>query len=231
MHIEHLVEIFVRLSAALVVGGVIGMERSYHGRPAGFRTHVLVSVASTVLMLVTVYESLWFTPRDLQRVVIDPTRMAQGIMTGIGFLGAGVIMKDGLSVRGLTTAASIWITSAIGILVGIGFYYPAALATAATLGTLSLFRWIESRVPTELYAHFTVCFPRDAAMPEDELKAMVQRHGYSVANLTYRLREQSGVFEYEMTLRTTDRTSAHALSETLKNLTAVIGFEITPAGT
>jgi putative Mg2+ transporter-C (MgtC) family protein len=231
METEHLVEIFLRLTAALAVGGVIGMERSYHGRPAGFRTHVLVSVASTLLMLVTVYESLWFMPRDLERVVIDPTRMAQGIMTGIGFLGAGVIMKDGLSVRGLTTAASIWITSAIGILVGIGFYYPAALATAATLGTLSFFRWIESKVPTELYAHFAVCFPRAGVMPEAELKALVTRHGYSIANLTYRLRDEGSAFEYAMTLRTTDRAAAHALAETLKNLTSVIGFEITPAGT
>jgi putative Mg2+ transporter-C (MgtC) family protein len=231
MQIEQIVEIFVRLTVALVVGGIIGMERSYHGRPAGFRTHVLVSVASTVLMLVTVYESLWFAPRDLERVVIDPTRMAQGIMTGIGFLGAGVIMKDGLSVRGLTTAASIWITSAIGILVVIGFYYPAALATAATLGTLSFFRWIESKVPTQLYAHFSVGFPRASAMSEAELKALVTRHGYSIANLTYRLRDEAGVFEYEMTLRTTDREAAHALAETLKNLTSVIGFEITPAGT
>ena len=72
----------------------------------------------------------------------DPTRMAQGIMTGIGFLGAGVIFKEGLSVRGLTTAASIWITAAIGILIGIGFYMPAILATVLTLSTLSLFRCI-----------------------------------------------------------------------------------------
>jgi putative Mg2+ transporter-C (MgtC) family protein len=231
MELNHLLEIFVRLAAALLVGGIIGLERTYHGRPAGFRTHVLVAVASTILMLVTVYESLWFMPRDIQRVVIDPTRMAQGIMTGIGFLGAGVIMKDGLSVRGLTTAASIWITSAIGILVGIGFYYPAALATAATLGTLSFFRWIERKLPTELYAHFRVTFRKQCAMAEEDLKTLVTGHGYSIANLTYRQREESGDFEYEMTLRTTGRDSARALSETLCRLERVRGFEITPAGT
>ena len=73
--------------------------------------------------------------------------MAQGIMTGIGFLGAGVIMKEGLTVRGLTTAASIWITAAIGMLLGIGFYFPAIVATFLTLGVLSLFRWIEAIMP------------------------------------------------------------------------------------
>src|SRR5512145_2985234 len=107
----------VRILVSLAAGAVIGYERSYRGRPAGFRTHALVCMASTVLMLVTVYESHWVqTPDTLIR--LDPTRMAQGIMTGIGFLGAGVIMHDGLTVRGLTTAASIWATAAIGILAG-----------------------------------------------------------------------------------------------------------------
>ena len=95
-----------------------GFERSYHGRPAGFRTHTLVCVASSALMLVTMYQSHWYPESFSGRVALDPTRMAQGIMTGIGFLGAGVIFKEGLTVRGLTTAASIWITAAIGILAG-----------------------------------------------------------------------------------------------------------------
>ena len=81
-------------------------------------------------------------------------------MTGIGFLGAGVIMIEGLSVRGLTTAASIWITAAIGILMGIGFYFPAVRRTALTLGTLSLFRWIETRIPSQFHAHFVLRFAR-----------------------------------------------------------------------
>jgi len=151
-------DILWRLAIALSIGAMIGLERSYHGRPAGFRTHTLVCVASSLLMLVTVYESQWFAPQSMQRVVVDPTRMAQGIMTGIGFLGAGVIMKEGLSVRGLTTAASIWITAAIGILTGIGFYFPAAVGTVLTLGTLSMFRWIEARMPAQFYAHHSVKF-------------------------------------------------------------------------
>ena len=108
--------VFTRIIVALVIGGIIGLERTFHGRPAGFRTHLLVCVASALLMLVTVYQSDWMTSALVDTT--DPTRMAQGIMTGIGFLGAGVIFKEGLTVRGLTTAASIWITAAIGILVG-----------------------------------------------------------------------------------------------------------------
>jgi putative Mg2+ transporter-C (MgtC) family protein len=96
-------EILARILAALAAGALIGYERSFHGRPAGFRTHALVCTASALLMLVTVYEAHWVPAAA--KVQLDPTRMAQGIMTGIGFLGAGVIVKEGLSVRGLTTAA------------------------------------------------------------------------------------------------------------------------------
>ena len=111
-------KILTHLPVATMAGGLIGLERSYHGRPAGFRTHTLVCVASGLLMLVTMYQAKWFTGAPLDTVRVDPTRMAQGVMTGIGFLGAGVIMREGLTVRGLTTAASIWVTAAIGILAG-----------------------------------------------------------------------------------------------------------------
>ena len=148
-----------RLLASVVAGGMIGFERSFRGRPAGFRTHTLVCLASTVLMLVTVYEWQWVQARVPETIRLDPTRMAQGIMTGIGFLGAGVIFKESLSVRGLTTAASIWITAAIGILIGIGFYFPAAITTALVLFVLSLFQFIESRMPVQNYARLDVAFP------------------------------------------------------------------------
>ena len=117
--------IVVRVLGAMLIGALIGFERSFHGRPAGFRTHALVCVASALLMIVTVYQNEWMTQVPLDAIRTDPTRMAQGIMTGIGFLGAGVIFKEGLTVRGLTTAASIWVTAAIGILVGIGFWFAA----------------------------------------------------------------------------------------------------------
>jgi putative Mg2+ transporter-C (MgtC) family protein len=113
------------------------------------------------------------TAVPLDAIRTDPTRMAQGIMTGIGFLGAGVIFKEGLTVRGLTTAASIWVTASIGILVGIGFYLPAAVGTLATIIVLSAFRAIEMRLPTEFYAHHTLKFLREAVIPEEELRKLV----------------------------------------------------------
>jgi putative Mg2+ transporter-C (MgtC) family protein len=221
-------EMAFRMAAALVAGGLIGLERSHRGRPAGFRTHALVCLSSTLLMLVTAYESHWFPRDSAARVILDPTRMAQGIMTGIGFLGAGAIIKDGLSVRGLTTAASIWITAAIGILTGVGFYFAALVGTVLTLGTLSTFRWIEARLPTETYSLFMVRFARDAAMAEPALRSLVQAHGFSLYNLSYRLHGDAGQLEYRMVLRTMDAGNARSLAEKLKADPAVLDFRIAP---
>lgn len=223
------IEILLRLLGAMAAGGLIGMERSYHGRPAGFRTHTLVAVASALLMLVTVYESSWFHPSAASRVTIDPTRMAQGIMTGIGFLGAGVIVKEGLTVRGLTTAGSIWITSAIGILAGIGFYFPAAIGTVLTLGTLSLFRWIETLLPANYYANFMIRFPRDAAMGEAQLRELVTGHGFSISGMGYRLTGEGQHFEYRMVLRTLEAGNVKVLSEALNQSKLVREYRIAPA--
>ncbi|HPL80539.1 MAG TPA: MgtC/SapB family protein, partial [Burkholderiaceae bacterium] len=109
--------------------------------------------ASSLLMLVTYIQWKWLPGVPLDTVRTDPTRMAQGIMTGIGFLGAGVIFKEGVTIRGLTTAASLWITAAIGILFGVGFFLPAILATVLVLGILSVFRRIEAAMPSQTYAY------------------------------------------------------------------------------
>jgi putative Mg2+ transporter-C (MgtC) family protein len=129
--------------------------------------------ASAILMIVTVYQNQWMTLLEHDAIRTDPTRMAQGIMTGIGFLGAGVIFKEGLTVRGLTTAASIWITAAIGILVGIGFWFAAIVGAVAALIVLALFRYIESRLPSEFYAHHMLRFARDHVISEEEVHRLI----------------------------------------------------------
>jgi putative Mg2+ transporter-C (MgtC) family protein len=223
--------ILLRLVVAMCIGAGIGFERSYHGRPAGFRTHALVCLASSTLMLVTVYQSLWFHPdAGSARAAIDPTRIAQGIMTGIGFLGAGVIMKEGLSVRGLTTAASIWITSAIGVLVGVGFYLPATLTAVLTLWTLSGFRWVERLFRTESYALFVVRFEADRALPQAELAKLAAAHGFSIADVTHRYRRSEATMEYRMTVRTLDPQAIVRLSDTLRQRDDVAEYRISPTG-
>ena len=227
MEHEHLVMV-VRIFGALLIGAVIGLERSFRGRPAGFRTHALVCMSSALLMLVTVYQNRWMTQVAIDAIRTDPTRMAQGIMTGIGFLGAGVIFKEGLTVRGLTTAASIWMTASIGILVGIGFWFPAVIGTVASLLVLSAFRFIETRMPSEFYAHFHVRFKRDAVMNEENLRRLVGKHGFNIANVHSRLIEGGQHFEYRVVIKSRNRASAQALSTELLGLPEVVEFRISP---
>jgi putative Mg2+ transporter-C (MgtC) family protein len=228
--LEDLGAILVHLLSAAFAGGCIGLERSFHGRPAGFRTHTLVCLASSLLMLVTLYQWKWLPGVPLETVRTDPTRMAQGIMTGVGFLGAGVIFKEGLSVRGLTTAASIWTTAAIGILAGVGFYLAAALATLLVLGTLSAFRWIEQALPSQIYAHHHVKFARDNTMREGDLRGLISSHSFSIANMSYRVSGDGLFFEYRMIIRTNNWDNMRHLAETLRGLAAIVEFRISPTG-
>ncbi len=225
---EYLTIVF-HLVFAVVAGGLIGLERTYHGRSAGFRTHTLVCTASSLLMLLSVFQWKLFAGVPIETVRIDPTRMAQGIMTGIGFLGAGVIVKEGVTVRGLTTAASIWSTAAIGILIGVGFYFPATIATLLTLGALSAFRWIEALVPALYYANLHVQFARDAVLDEEQLRNLVAEHGFTVANLSYHLQREGKLFQFQMIIRTHDARNSRRLADTLTNLKGVLEFSITPA--
>jgi putative Mg2+ transporter-C (MgtC) family protein len=230
MDIPHYLEIATHLGAAWLAGSLIGAERSFHGRPAGFRTHALVCLASALLMLITAYQQDWFPMAVNDTVRMDPQRMAQGIMTGIGFLGAGVIFKEGLSVRGLTTAASIWITAAVGILYGVGFYYPAILATLATIGTLALFRWIEERMPSQYYALHVLRFARAKTQPEGKVRKFINDHGFSVANMSYRLDDGGKVFEYRMSIRTIDQRNITRLVEGYRKREDVLEFRVSPTG-
>jgi len=222
--------ILTHLLAATVAGGIVGLERSYHGRPAGFRTHALVCVASSLLMLVTMYQSKWFAGVAVETIRVDPTRMAQGIMTGIGFLGAGVIMREELSVRGLTTSASIWITAAIGILAGIGLYSAVATASVVTIIILTVFRKIENRMPSKVFAHHSIIFDRDKYMSEAEVRELLLQNGFSIASISYRLMNKGEQLEYSMTVRTMDRNNIEKLSKALMDIPSIVEFDISIAG-
>lgn len=133
-------EIILRLFLAVVLGGLIGFERESHNRPAGFRTHILVCSGSALIMMVSAYG---FTGQFGEGFMSDPGRIAAGVVTGIGFLGAGTIMQQRGSIQGLTTAASIWVVSGVGLAVGVGFYLGSAVTTAFVLISLLLLKRTE----------------------------------------------------------------------------------------
>ena len=128
-----------RLFLAAVLGGIIGFEREKHSkRVAGFRTHILVSIGSSLIMLISMYLFDIYAGK----ASVDPARIAAGVVTGIGFLGAGTIIRSGESVKGLTTAASLWTVSGIGLAIGCGFYMAGCAASIIALATLYLLRKI-----------------------------------------------------------------------------------------
>lgn len=131
-----------RIVLAVVLGGIIGLEREKKGRNAGLRTHILVCTGSSLIMLV----SLYIFEMYQGKVPVDPSRIAAGVVTGIGFLGAGTIMGSSEGVKGLTTAASIWVSSAIGLAVGCGFFSAAAITTVVTFITLAFLKQIEKKL-------------------------------------------------------------------------------------
>ena len=136
-------EIAVRLLVAAALTGAIGLERELRERTAGLRTHMLVGVGAALFTLVSAYAWGDFVFDRSRGTAFDPTRIAAQIVSGIGFLGAGAIIRQGLSVRGLTTAAGLWVVAAIGTAAGAGYYTAALITTAIVLVGLGPFRWLE----------------------------------------------------------------------------------------
>jgi len=132
-------EIIIRLVLSVILSGLIGLERQLHRRTAGLRTHILVCLGSSLIMLTSLY--IFDIYKNM--VPLDPARIAAGVITGIGFLGAGAIIREREGVRGLTTAASLWVSAAIGLAVGCGFYSAALVTTVLTLGVLLFLRYAE----------------------------------------------------------------------------------------
>jgi putative Mg2+ transporter-C (MgtC) family protein len=128
--------VLLRVSLAAVLGGVLGLEREFREREAGLRTHLLVCVGSALFSIVSAYGFREFLTSGEAVVRADPTRIAAQIVTGIGFLGAGAIIRQGLSIRGLTTAATLWVVAAIGLATGAGYYSAAVITTGVALAAL-----------------------------------------------------------------------------------------------
>lgn len=135
------VEIVARLALAAGLTGAIGLERELRERSAGLRTHMLVGVGSALFTIVSAYG--WSDFAFGRGVTFDPTRIAAQIVTGIGFLGAGAIIRQGFSIRGLTTAAGLWVVAAIGMAAGAGYYSAALVGTGVVLVALGPLRWLE----------------------------------------------------------------------------------------
>jgi putative Mg2+ transporter-C (MgtC) family protein len=220
------VQLAANLVAAWAAGGVIGIERSYHGRAAGFRTHCIVAIAAAASMMVSLIPVLQPSLFHGSASVDNAGRIGQGVMTGIGFLGAGVIFKAGVNIQGLTTAASVWATAAIGMLFGVGAYLPGALATVAVIATLLVLRWIEEVMPAKVYVWSIFRFRAEGAPTGDELQAMLKAESCLLSELSCSRLQGGSILEYSGTMRTPRPAVLHAVAERLRRVDGLVEYEL-----
>jgi putative Mg2+ transporter-C (MgtC) family protein len=227
-------DIGLPLASSLLTGLLIGIEREVRAKAAGLRTHTLVCFSSTLLMLAAAHQGDWtvdFIPGG--DIVADPTRMAHGVLTGNGFLGAGVIFRDGASVHGLTTAASLWITAALGLLYGAGMYSLALTGTIATLTVLVLFRIFYHFLPHPIEIKLKVaCDPR-GSFGIDALRAILDGQKARSSSISHKMTADSEVAEgrhLEFTATALLRTDQESdrLAAALQAAPGVVAFQIDP---
>jgi putative Mg2+ transporter-C (MgtC) family protein len=215
--------------AAMTAGGLIGVERTYHGHPAGFRTHILVCLTSCILMLAAMHQATWaFTSLPGQNVVIDPTRMSHGLLTGIGFLCAGVIFREGFSVHGLTTAASLWVTSAIGVLFGVGMWHLALLAAGATLTVLALLRLLDAQLPHIGVMDIDLRWTRGSAPREIELRDLLKQDGVKCVRIGHVISPDGRLHHHHIKAKGQMPLDIDTVVARLADQTGLEGFSVLP---
>ncbi len=216
--------ILMNIIGALILGLLVGYERSYRGRAAGMRTYGLVCMASCALTVITGYPEFWFGGHSTVHDT-DPGRVIQGIVTGIGFLGAGVIMRDGLNISGLTTAASIWSVAVIGVLVGVGFY-AAAIPLAAISAIFMM--WgskIEGILPSRHAISVSVMFAKDVVPTEDRMRKMAHKLGYEIARGSFSVVLRDARNEWRFVAVSEGKSKAGSIIEVANYLSSVDGIE------
>ena len=181
-------EAFVELLLAAVAGGVVGLEREVRGRQAGFRTNILVAVGSALVMIVSNRVAFHDWPRvpDANvEIQVDPARIAYGVMTGVGFLGAGIIVQYRGSVRGLTTAAGIWCVAALGLAAGLGLYLLVLFGALLMVAALWLLDYVEDFLPKTHYRNIVLRRPWVDGCIDDTVKRLEKNDVY-VVDISYR---------------------------------------------
>jgi putative Mg2+ transporter-C (MgtC) family protein len=185
-----------RLVLAVVLGGVIGYEREHTQRPAGFRTHIVVCVAAALVMEI----SDFIFQHYHSFVNMDPARLGAQVISGIGFLGAGTILRDGFSVKGLTTAASLWAVSCIGLAVGIGFCSGAILATAIIYITLLTLKRFESNIISPMQDSLIFIQTENCPGWMDDVTDLLARYDVSIKKIEFENDENNGKISVRLTV-------------------------------
>ena len=222
-----IVEMSVRLLMAVAAGSLVGLERYHRGHPAGMRTFALVSLTSALLTV-----SLASGPYSLLMGSSENggSRVVQGILAGIGFIGAGVIVREGLSVRGLTSAACMWAVSAIGILIGTGEILLGFIGALFVLMILIFFRWLDQFIPRRSYALVHAKFSKEAVPDEKGLTEQLEGYGFTVLSLAFK-GAKSGALQIRASVLAEGKVAAEARTQLALNFQVdpkVVDFSVEP---
>ena len=220
--------VFLNILGALALGLLVGYERSYHGRAAGMRTYGLVCMASAALTVIAGHSEAWYGGHAMLATT-DPTRVIQGIVTGIGFLCAGVIMREGFNISGLTTAASLWTSSAIGILVGVGFFAAAMLLALLSAVCMVWVSHLEAWLPSRQAVAITLQFKPGFVPVQSALRAMAQARGYDIAEGSISIAYANGAPEWRFVAIAQDRKNMVTIAELAGDMSrydGVQGFQL-----
>jgi len=211
----------LKLLMAALAGGIIGFEREMHGRPAGLRTHLLVTVGSCLMMIISEAFHLKYGGLGADSSVrIDPSRTAAQIIAGIGFLGAGVILKEGVNVRGLTTAASLWVVAGLGMAFGMGLVGPAAITTLLALFSLFFLKKLEPVIKKDRYLFMAVIAESDKDI-YPELERIFREHHMRIHDLSSSLDVEGGEVGYDFILTQHRRRMGRQLTAVIADLPGV----------
>lgn len=226
----HDTELMVPLLCSLVAGVLIGVEREFQGKAAGVRTHALLCFASAILTLLGLRMAEWTSNLSADtQVVSDLARMPHAILTGVGFLGAGVIFREGPSVHGLTTAASLWLTAALGIVFGTGLLELGTIGTAAALTVLFLLRVVQSMTLRHPALRLEIAVNKDSPYDCAELAAYLSKHDLKAGPISQRQDHASGLRHFALVASSTHSAiNAERLAKSLQDEQAVLEFSVIP---
>ena len=222
--VQNNIIVIFHLLGALALGLIVGYERSFHGRAAGMRTYGLVSMTSAALTVIIGYAPAWFGGESGATPAADASRVIQGIVTGIGFLCAGVIMRENYSITGLTTAASLWCASVIGVLVGVGFYLAAIALVALTTLAMVWILWLESRLPTHPTIVVQLTYEAGVAPDPQALRQVTRDHGYELRASSLDISCSDGAQRWTFSASARDRRHALPIAELARSLGQVPGL-------
>lgn len=222
-----MVEMLLRMGAGVVFGAVIGYEREHAGRPAGLRTHLLVSLASATFMLVSTQFTYFQQYGKDDLIAVDTSRIAASVVSGVGFLGAGAILRTGIGVHGLTTAASLWMVSAIGLAAGGGMYLVAGAATLVSLFGLVILRRVEGKQWGQLQRRVLLVL-EDAV--DREIIEELSKIGATVTDMDYDRHVQGKRSRLRLDVRLDDRQQLEQMIARLETLPYVRRFKVQRLG-